>query len=71
MQLYGCAVDEEKMSGTCSKIRHLSTTKKPHVGIKSRFIFNMMGMMQKKWLKTVALFNKIDIMSGDNTLATE
>lgn len=26
----------------------LSSDKKPHVGLKTRFIFNMMGMMQKK-----------------------
>lgn len=26
----------------------LSSGKKPHVGFKTRFIFNMMGMMQKK-----------------------
>lgn len=47
-----------------------------HVGIKPRFIFNMMGMMQKNgWssslLERVALFIKIGIISYGNTLATE
>ena len=33
---------------TTAIARKLSTNKKPHVGIKTRFLFNMMGMMQKK-----------------------
>ena len=40
---------KEKIDKDTSRIaRKLSTQKKPHVGLKTKFIFNMMGMMQKK-----------------------
>lgn len=43
------ASKKEKIDKATTKLaRKLSTTKKPHVGIKTRFMFNMMGMMQKK-----------------------
>lgn len=43
------ASKKEKIDRDTTKLaRKLSTQKKPHVGIKTRFIFNMMGMMQKK-----------------------
>ena len=43
------ASKKEKIDRATTKLaRKLSTTKKPHVGIKTRFMFNMMGMMQKK-----------------------
>lgn len=42
------AARKEKIEKDTARIaRKLSTGKKPHVGIKTRFIFNMMGMMQK------------------------
>ena len=43
------ASKKEKIDRATTKLaRKLSITKKPHVGIKTRFMFNMMGMMQKK-----------------------
>ena len=43
------AAKKEKIDRATTKIaRRLSTEKKPHVGIKTRFMFNMMGMIQKK-----------------------
>lgn len=43
------ASKKEKIDKATTKLaRKLSTTKKPRVGIKTRFMFNMMGMMQKK-----------------------
>ena len=43
------ASKKEKINRATTKLaRRLSTTKKPHVGFKTRFMFNMMGMMQKK-----------------------
>ena len=43
------ASKKEKIDKATTKLaRKLSTTKKPHVGNKTRFMFNMMGMMQKK-----------------------
>lgn len=42
------ASKKEKIDKDTTRLaRKLSVIKKPHVGIKSRFIFNMMGMMQK------------------------
>ena len=39
---------KEKIEKDTTRLaRKLSTHKKPHVGIKTRFIFRMMGMMQK------------------------
>lgn len=40
---------KKKIDKDTTKIaKKLSVDKKPHVGIKTRFIFNMMGMLQKK-----------------------
>ena len=42
---------KEKIDNDTTKIaKKLSTNKKPKVGIKTKFMFNMMGMMQKKGL---------------------
>ena len=42
------AKKKERLKEDTAKIaRRISTHKKPHVGIKTRFIFNIMGMMQK------------------------
>lgn len=57
---YGIAVQAMNWEGVKPEIKNridktttriagkLSSGKKPHVGFKTRFIFNMMGMMQKK-----------------------
>ena len=43
------AAKKEKIDKATTKIAgKLSVNKKPHVGIKTRFIINMMGIMQKK-----------------------
>lgn len=43
------ASKKEKIEKDTTRIAgKLSTEKKPHVGVKTRFMFNMMGMMQKK-----------------------
>lgn len=43
------AAKKEKIDKATTKIAgKLSVNKKPYVGIKTRFIFNMMGIMQKK-----------------------
>lgn len=59
---YGIAVQAMKWEGVTEKkkektdndttkiAKKLSTNKKPKVGIKAKFMFNMMGMMQKKGL---------------------